>query len=222
MLPSPLPAEGWNYLFKWKFEINQSHQIEDKRNPAISVPCIKHRQVSAFTCRQLSFGCVQAPRSESTRRRVANWQQQKGFLIDGVSVENWGVIAKHAPEILSISHLSPEHRGTLTFLTVFDRLATLAPLPLLFKTRVHKCLLPASSYGRPAAPGLLWETYCVGRLPFRSTLTRVAVFHLCVIIWMRPELSCKAPSGSGQDFLWLSTVLSICSANTGGQLVNAE
>ena len=58
----------------------------------------------------------------------------------------------------------------------------LVPLPLLFKTGVHKCLLPAASYGRPAAPGLLRETYCVGRLAFRSTLTRAAVFRLCVVI----------------------------------------
>ena len=127
------------------------------------------------------------------------------FLSNGVSVENWEVIAQHVPEILSLSHLSPEHRGTLTVLTICDRLAT-----LWFQTRVHEGLLPASSQGRPAAPGLLGGTSCVGCLPFRSTLTTAVVYRLCVIIWLRPTLSYKAPSGSGQDFLLLSTILSIC------------
>lgn len=142
------------------------------------LPWIKHGQVSApaFTCRQLSFSCVQAPGSESTRRRVANRQQPKGFLRDGVSVENWGVIAKHAPEILSVSHLNPEHRGTLTFLVISDRLATLACLPLLFKTRVHKCAsflpplmgdqLPLVSYRRPTVWGAFLLEACLLELWF--------------------------------------------------------
>lgn len=145
--PSPLPAEGWNYLFKWKFEINL--EPPDWRQEESCPGSNTDKSVHQHSRADSSASAVCRPQARSTRRRVANWQQLKGFLRDGVSVENWGMIAKHAPEILSVSHLNPEHRGTLTFLVISDRLATLARLPLLFKTRVHKRLLPASSYGRP-------------------------------------------------------------------------
>ena len=129
---SPLPAEGWNYLFKWKFDNNLEPSVW-RQEESCHLSSLHQTQTSQCTSTHVQTAelwlCAGPTLGEHTERGDQLAAAKRLPRRWGLSGE-LGSDCQTRPEILSISHLSPEHRGTLTFLSLWqaDHVGTFAPV----------------------------------------------------------------------------------------------